>query len=59
MNKLALRITTGLLVAAAFVGALGVGITATTNALGGMAGMTMAASAHSSIVASPADDQWG
>lgn len=59
MSKLALRITTGLLTAAAFVGALGAGITVTTNALGGMAGMAMATPAHSGFVASPADDQWG
>ncbi|MHB9864458.1 hypothetical protein [Streptomyces sp. YIM S03343] len=59
MSKLALRITTGLLAAAAFVGVLGAEITATTNALGGTAGMTLAAPAHSSFVVSPADDQWG
>lgn len=59
MSKLALRITTGLLAAAAFAGALGGGITATTNALGGAAGVTMAVPAHSTFVATPGDDQWG
>lgn len=59
MSKLALRITTGLLAAAAFVGALGAGITATANVLGGAAGVTMAVPAHSAFVVTPADDQWG
>jgi hypothetical protein len=59
MSTLVLRITTGLLAAATFVGVLGTGITATAIALGGTEGTAVTVPGHSGFLASPADDQWG